>query len=192
MKNIFPRIAMLSLSLVFILFLVIGNIFIYDQQQTNYFNSFKEEQKNDIKLLSQLAREGLISQNYALIEWFFNTWGQDYHTVVNLTLKNQLGFALSKYQRREAAKGQTITSSNTMTLHDGTYIVSITSDSIDLENKLEHLKLQLILVNTGLIILAILNTWFMFRHFAIRHLQKEQKLRKVAEEKLRKYEDKNT
>ncbi len=188
MKNIFPRIALISLVLLFIVFLVIGNMFIYNQQRSNYLNDFKESQQTDIKLLSQLAREGLISQNYALIEWFFKTWGQDYQTVVSLNLKNHNGFALSKYKRRIAATGDTITLTNNIELYDGSYTITLISDTIDIESKLEHLQLQLFLVNLGATILATLNIWFLFRHFTIRHLQQETRLRRIAEEKLRKQE----
>jgi len=97
----FPRLALFSLALLFTIFLVLGNIFIYQKQRASYLDDFKKTQQTDIKLLSQLAREALITQNYALIEWFFNTWGLDYKKAVRLTLENQNGFALSQYQRRK-------------------------------------------------------------------------------------------
>ncbi|MBT3204552.1 MAG: hypothetical protein HOM14_11075 [Gammaproteobacteria bacterium] len=185
MNKLFPRLALVSLALLFTLFLVLGNIFIYQKQRTSYHDAFKETQQTDLKLLSQLAREALITQNYALIEWFFNTWGLDYQKVVRLTLENQNGFALSKYQRRKAAEGETITNSNTLVLHDGSYTITITSDSIEIDNLLEELKLQLLLVNAGATLLVILNIWFLFQRFAIRHLHQEMRLRKIAEDKLK-------
>ncbi len=185
MNKLFPRLALVSLALLFTLFLVLGNIFIYQKQRTSYLDAFKETQHTDLKLLSQLAREALITQNYALIEWFFNTWGLDYQKVVRLTLENQNGFALSKYQRRKAAEGDTITNANTLVLHDGSYTITITSDSIEIDNLLEELKLQLVLVNAGATLLVILNIWFLFQRFAIRHLHQETRLRKIAEDKLK-------
>ncbi|MCP4077613.1 MAG: hypothetical protein GY744_15685 [Gammaproteobacteria bacterium] len=188
MNKTFPRLALFSLALLFTIFLVLGNIFIYQKQRASYLDDFKKTQQTDIKLLSQLAREALITQNYALIEWFFNTWGLDYKKAVRLTLENQNGFALSQYQRRKAAEGDTITSTNTLTLHDGIYTITLTSDSIEIDNMLEELKLQFLLVNLGATILVIINIWFFFQRFAIRPLEHEKRLRKIAEEKLRKFE----
>jgi len=187
-NRLFPRLALVSLALLFTLFLILGNIFIYQKQRTSYLDAFKETQQTDIKLLSQLAREALITQNYALIEWFFNTWGQDYQKVVRLTLENQNGFALSQYQRRKSALGNTITSTNTLILHDGSYTITLTSDSIEVDKLLEELKMQLLLVNAGATLLVILNIWFLFQRFAIRHLHHETRLRKIAEEKLKQLE----
>lgn len=191
MNKLIPRLTLISLALLFILFVIIGNTFIYKQQRTGYLEAFNDSQQTELKLLSQLAREGLISQNYALIEWFFSTWGLNYKKVVNLRLENHTGFALSKYRRRHAAEGETITSTNTIKLHDGSYTITLISDTIEIENKLEELKLQLLLVNSGASLLVILNMWFLFRHFAIRHLQREQRLRRSAEEKLKKLETEN-
>ena len=191
MSKLLPRLTLLSLALLFTVFIIIGNTFIYKQQSTGYIDAFKESQQTELKLLSQMAREGLITQNYALIEWFFRTWGLDFQKVINLKLENHNGFALSQYKRRHPAEGEAITSTNTIKLHDGSYTITLISDTIKIENKLEELKLQLLLVNSGASLLVILNMWFLFRHFAIRHLQREQRLRRDVEEKLKKLEADN-
>lgn len=188
MNKIFPQLGIISLVALFTLFMIVGNTFIYKHQRSINFDAFKESQQTEIKLLSQMAREGLISQNFALLEWFFRTYALDYDKVVSLSLKNQNGFALSQYQRRKAAQGDTITATNTITLHDGTYIITLTSDTVELKQKMEELELQLFLVNAGASLLVIVNIWFLFRHFAIRRLQHETRLRRMAEEKLRKLE----
>ena len=100
-------------------------------------------------------------------------------------LRTNSSWFLSKYQRRKAAEGETITNSNTLVLHDGSYTITITSDSIEIDNLLEELKLQLLLVNAGATLLVILNIWFLFQRFAIRHLHQEMRLRKIAEDKLK-------
>lgn len=192
MNKVFPRLAIISLILLFTLFLVTGNIFIYQQQRSAYFEAFKKSQQTEIKLLSQFAREALISRNYALIEWFFETWGQDYKKVVSLSLENHNGFALSQYQRRSAAKGESVTSINSILLHDGNYTITLTSDSFEIDNMLEQLELQLLLVNMGAFLLVAINIWFLFKHFAIRHLKHEKRLRKNAEDKLQKLQQNNS
>lgn len=188
MKILFSKIVLLILALLLLLFLYLGNSFIYNNQRAYYNDSLIKSQQTDMKLLSQLTREGLITRNYALIEWFFNQWGIDYKSVVRLSLETQNGFALSKYTRREAATGRTISASRTISIHDGSYTISLITDTSGIDKKLEELKLQLILVNTGVFMLTILNVWFLFRHFAIRHLKLETKARKIAEEKLRQLE----
>ncbi len=179
---------MVSLILLYLLFITAGNTFIYQQQHTSYLDAFKKSQQTEIKLLSQLAREALISKNYALIEWFFNTWGTDYQKVVSLTLENTNGFALSQYQRRNKVTGKVITSTKPITLYDGSYKITLITDTSEIDSLMESLKLQLILINIGASLLVVLNIWFIFQRFAMHQLLQQTRLRKIAEDKLKQHE----
>ncbi len=120
---------LLGLLLIFTLFLVVGNLYIYQQQRISLIAEHKLSKQSEVKLLSQLAREALISENYSLIEWFFNYWGDERSTVISLSLENEAGFFLSQYQRQAAkADDSLLTIVNIITLNNEAYKITLVSD----------------------------------------------------------------
>ncbi|NOR51387.1 MAG: response regulator [Gammaproteobacteria bacterium] len=172
------------LALLFSLFLIAGNVYIYHQQRDSLLTAFKHAQQNELQILSQLAKESLITENYALIEWFFNRWGEDRDEVLSLTLENSSGFALTDYRRPLAASGETHSSSRTITSHDDTYLLTLTSETNKISHQLSQLMQQLFLVSSIAILLLAVSIWFLFQRLAIRPLLREIKIRHKAEQAL--------
>jgi len=174
-----------SLALLYCALLVAGNLFVYHQQKNTLFSEFEDAQAIELKLLEEFAREGLITQNYAMIEWYFKHWGEEYGKVVSLSLENSQGYALIKYQRAVAAEAEMLVSSKSLKLHDGLYRLKISSDTVELNRRLDELLVQLFLVTAGATIVLIVMLWFLFQAFAVRPLQDEIRRRQRVERKLK-------
>jgi len=187
---------MLGVSTFFIVLLycallVAGNYFIYQQQKDGVYKNFEEAQAIELKLLAELSTEGLITQNYAFIEWFFKHWGREYHKVVSLSLENTQGYSLVNYRRGVSAEAEMLVSSKNLNMHDGTYVLKISTDTIGLERKLDELLLQLFLVSSGAMVLLIILLWFVFHKFAVGPLTEEIRRRRKAEHRLQALEAEN-
>ncbi len=182
-KNLYGLLTF-SIALLFGALLVAGNLFVYQLQKKEIFAEFENAQATELKLLEQFAREGLITQNYALIEWFFQQWGQEYNKVVSLSLHSQQGYSLINYQRAVAAESDMLVSSKRIKLHDGIYHLKMSSDTVGLERKLDSLLVQLFMVTVGTTMLLVILLWFVFQTVVMRHLQHEGKRRLQVERKL--------
>ena len=172
------------IGLLYCLLLAAGNLFIYQQQKDANYRDFEALQASELNLLEDITQNGLLSQNYAFIEWSFKRWGSEYHKIVSLSLENTHGFALISYQRSVPAKAQTLASQKKITMHDDVYLVKLSTDTIEVERKLEELLLQLFLISTGATILLLVLLWFVFMNYAIKPLTAETRRRKKAEEML--------
>ncbi len=173
---------MLLLALLFIFFLVASNIYIYQQQRSALATAFTQLQQSEIQILSQLAKESLISENYALIEWFFNRWGEEHNEVVSLTLINDgSNFLLSNYQRTNDPKILKFSSSSTLSHQDEIYEITLVSEATAMNKQLKELMLQLIVVSTTTVLLLGISIWNLFQRLAIRPLLLEIENRRKAE-----------
>ncbi|QKQ27120.1 sensor domain-containing diguanylate cyclase [Candidatus Reidiella endopervernicosa] len=186
MKKTAHRQSWFGIALLFTLFLVAGNFFIYQQQHDSLFSSFENSQQNVVKLLTQLARESLITENFALIEWYFNSWGKGHSEVVTLTLVNEDGFALSTYNRPTPSVRETFTSSGSITVNHDRYDLTLTSEPIVTTQLLNSLIKQLALISSIATILLGITTWFLFHKFSITPLLHEIERRRNAEHEIAK------
>jgi hypothetical protein len=191
MKKPLLGLSAFSAVLIYCALLVAGNFFIYQQQKETLYSEFENTQATELKLLAELARESLVSQNYAMIEWFFKKWGVEYTKVVLLSLENNQGFSLIKYQRAVPAQAEMLVSSKRIKLYDDIYQLEISSDTVELSTKLSELLLQLLLISVGAIILLVIMLWFVMQKFAIQPLAQEVKRRQRAEYKLQAFEADN-
>ncbi|MFK5985319.1 MAG: EAL domain-containing protein [Pseudomonadota bacterium] len=179
-----------GLILLFSCFLVIGNIYIYKQQRNILFDAFSQSQQTELKLLSQLAKESLITENYALIEWFFKRWGEERKPVISLSLKSDNGFSIIDFQRQsvDAAidKSEIVSHSVAIILHDETYWLNISSEATSISQLLKTLVQQLILVSSIATLMLGVTIWYLFKYLTIRPLLHEIKLRHQAEHEIKK------
>ncbi len=173
---------LLALIFLFSFFLVIGNIYIYKQQKSTLFNAFTQLKQVEVTLLSQLAKESLITENYALIEWFFSRWGQERNTVVSLSLKNKSGFSIVEYKRLTIPQAEVVSTHITINLHNDSYQLSLSSETLVIAKLLHNLQQQLIWISSIAIILLGITIWYLFKFLAIRPLLHEIKLRQNAEQ----------
>jgi diguanylate cyclase (GGDEF)-like protein len=141
-------------------------------------------QQTELKLLSQLAKESLITENYALIEWFIKQWGKDRTTVINLNIKSDNGFSIVDFQRPNINKTEVIANYLSIPLHDETYTIHISNTITEINQQLNELAKQLFLVSTIATILLAISIWYLFQWIAIRPLTHEIKLRKIAEQEI--------
>lgn len=177
---------LLGLLLIFTFFLVIGNLYIYQQQHISLITEHKLSKQSEVKLLSQLAREALISENYSLIEWFFNNWGEERSTVISLSLENEAGFFLSQYQRQaDKADDSLLTIFNIITLNNEAYKITLVSDISEINELSEKLLRQLALVTCFATIILAVSIWYLFQQIAIGPLQVEVQQRQKAENDLK-------
>ena len=176
----------IMLVLLFSCFLISGNVYIYNKQYNSLYNAFSQAQQTELKLLTHLAKESLISEDYSLIEWYFNRWGKDQTYVISLTLKNKSGFAVVDYQRVQAAQAEIITHSSTINLQHDHYRIVLLSEITDVETQLNSLLKQLILVSSIVVTLLGIGVWFVFQNLAIKPLLHEIELRHKAEQELKK------
>jgi len=176
------KLPMFLLALLFTFFLIASNIYIYQQQRSTLTTAFTHLQQSEIQILSQLARESLISEDYALIEWFFNRWGEEHSEVVSLTLRNSdSNFLLSNYQRTKDPSIERFSSSNTITHQDEIYKITLVSEATAMNKQLKELMQQLMLVSTITILLLGISIWNLFQRLAIRPLLLEIESRQKAE-----------
>lgn len=176
------------LSLLFIFFLVSGNFYIYQQQSNSLNRTFGHSQQTELKLLTHLAKESLILENYALLEWFFKRWGEEQDHVISLTLKNETGFDIVDYQRSSISEAEIISNSSTIELQHEKYFITLKSETLAIKKQLNSLILQLALVSS--IATAVLGflIWFLFQRLAIQPLVHEISLRHKAEQQLKEYQ----
>ncbi|MBF0470792.1 MAG: diguanylate cyclase, partial [Gammaproteobacteria bacterium] len=175
----------ISLIILFGLFLVAGNYYIYSSQKQLLLTEFRQSQQTLHNLLTQLARESLITENYALIEWYFKRWGEGHPAVIELTLTSSNGFALSQFQRPlRDQESEIITTSSTITLHQEDYLLSLRSSSSEAQAKLLRLVEQMLVVSAIAITLLAVAIWLLFQRLAIRPLLQEITSRQKAEEEI--------
>ena len=135
------------LGLIYCLILAAGNLFIYDYQKRALYADLERQQSTELNMLAELAQEGLLTQNYAFIEWFIKRWGSEYHKVVDLSLENNRGQVLFEYQRAVPARTLVLSSQRAINMYDGSYLVKINTDTAALQTHLDELLLQLLLVH---------------------------------------------
>lgn len=177
---------LLALVLFFSLFLFISDTYIYKQQRNTLLENFSQSQQTELKLLSQLAKESLISNNYALIEWFLKRWAEERTTVVKITLKSDNGFAIVEYQRPKISKTKIISSSTRIVLHNEVYTLKISSETTEINLSLDKLQQQLFLLSVIASLVLVISTWYLFKYLSIRPLLHEIKLRQNAESEIKK------
>lgn len=174
----------LLLTLLFVVFLISGNFYIYQQQSNSLNKTFSHSQQTELKLLTHLAKESLILENYSLLEWFFKRWGEEQNHVISITLKNKTGFDIVDYQRSRPPEAETISHSRTIALQHDEYFITLISETLVINKQLESLILQLVLVSSIAIALLGIITWLIFQKLAIQPLLHEIKLRHKAEKQL--------
>ncbi|MDJ0882132.1 MAG: hypothetical protein QNJ56_10835 [Gammaproteobacteria bacterium] len=177
-------ISMFLIALFYCALLAAGNFFIYQQQKQSLYHDFEALQTIELNLLADLSQEGLLTQNYAFIDWFIKRWGREHNKVISISLDDTRGYALTHYRRAVSAQAEMLVSTKKLTMHDGTYILKISTDTVELERKLDELLLQLFLVSVGATMLLIILLWLVFHKYAIQPLAEEVKRRQKAENKL--------
>jgi len=174
------------LTVLFTGFLISGIFYIYSKQCDSLYKAFTQAQQTELKLLSYLAKESLISENYSLIEWYFNRWGGEQTYVISLTLSNSAGFAIVDYQRAQAAQTKSVSHSSVIDLQSEQYSIVLVSEIVEVEALLKNLLQQLILVSSIVVALLGISVWFVFQKLAIKPLLHEIDLRHKAEQELKK------
>ncbi len=172
------------IALLYCVLLLAGNYFIYQQQKQELYQGFEAQQSIELNLLSDLTKEGLLTQNYAFIEWYFKRWGREHNKVVSISLDDTRGYALMQYRRAVSAQAEMLVSTKNLQMHDGTYELKISTDTIGLERRLNELWLQLLLVSSGATMLLVVLLWLVFHKYAVQPLLEEVRRRQKAEEKL--------
>lgn len=184
MKNLKLGSSMFFIGLLYCVLLAIGNLFIYEQQKKTIFSDFEARQAVELNLLSDLAQQGLMTQNYAFIEWYFKRWAREYNKVVSLSLESSQGYTVFSYQRPATSHAEQLVSSKKISMYDDTYLIKISAATIQLEKNLDELHLQLFLISTGATLLLIILLWLVFYRYAYLPLNREIKRRKKAEDEL--------
>jgi len=174
-----------GLILIFSSFLVIGNFYIYQQQRASLIQTYQLVKQSEVNVLSQFAKESLITENYSLVEWFFNRWGKDRPSVVKLSIENKAGFMLGNYQRPFTESKDILTVSTTINLNSEAYKITLVSEFNDVNNILEQLITQLLLTSSLATLLLAVSIWYLFQQFAIYPLETEVQRRINAEKELK-------
>ncbi len=176
--------ALFFITLLYVVLLAAGNLFIYQQQEQTAYNEFENLKTQQLNLLADLTQEGLINQNYAFIEWTFKRWGNEHDNIVSISLENTSGYAFIQYQRAVPAQDLKAVAKKRIAMHDDTYLLKISTDTMEVERKLEELLLQLFLIATGATVLLIVLLWVVYFKYAMQPLAEEVKRRKTAEDRL--------
>jgi len=175
----------LGLLLMFSSFLVFSNFYVYQQQRISLLEEYTSAKQTEVNLLSELARESLISENYSLIEWFFRRWGEDRKAVIGLSLENESGFFLSQYQAQTSETSQSLAMSNIISINNESYKIILISDLDEINTQLEELLKQLIIVSSLATFFLGMGIWYFYQKFAILPLQDEVKQRELVEKALK-------
>jgi len=175
---------MLVIGLLYCAILTAGNLFIYDYQKRTLYGDLERQQSIELNMLAELAQEGLLTQNYAFIEWFIKRWGSEYHKVVELSLENKRGQLLFEYQRAVPARTVVLSSQRAINMYDGSYLVKMSTDTATLEQQLDDFLIQLLLVSTVAVTLLVIGLWVAFYKLALQPINAEIARRKRAEDQL--------
>ncbi|MCU7834579.1 MAG: GGDEF domain-containing protein [gamma proteobacterium symbiont of Taylorina sp.] len=170
--------------LIYSIFLVVSNYYVYQQQKESLYNTFLVSKQSEANILSQLAKESLISENYSLLEWFFMRWGKDRHSVISLDIKNSNGFILAQFQRQVLESINRVKVISNISLNNESYQITLVSDTNRINTILEKLLKQLILISSFFTLILALSVWYLFRQFAILPLQIEIQQRQKVEANL--------
>jgi hypothetical protein len=184
MNNFRLGITLVVVGSVYCAILAAGNLFIYDYQKHALYDDLERQQSAELNMLAELAQEGLLTQNYAFIEWFINRWGSEYHKVVELSLENKRGLVLFEYQRAVPARTLVLSSQRAINMYDGSYLVKLSTDTIALQQQLDEMLVQLLLVSTVAVFLLVIALWVAFYKLALQPINAEIARRKHAEDLL--------
>lgn len=170
-------------GLLFFAFLVGANVFVYHHQKESLEAESDRSGETVVKLLSQLAREALLTEDYATIEWFFQRWGEEHPNVVELELRNERGFRLVDY--RNPGRAPAFVHQRQLDLGNGErYTLRLVRDAEAIQAPLGALLRQLILASSVTTLLLAALAWTLLRWKMLLPLEREVSLRKAAEEKV--------
>jgi len=156
----------------------------YQQQKNSLQLEFRHSNETVLNLLVMLGREAMLTENYALIEWFLKSWGQAHENIVSLQMINDSGFLIADYldpdYRGEIvnyAQQVDIAKHQLFTLRMGT-------SEQQIQQQLQQLMWQLLMASALATMILGLSIWLLLRRFAITPLEKEIEQRKAMEQQL--------
>ncbi|MBF0218040.1 MAG: EAL domain-containing protein [Gammaproteobacteria bacterium] len=181
--------ALVALILFIALLLVIAANYIHYERQQSLIHSAEKEQQIALETLGQLAQEGLLNENYALIEWFFHRWGESNSDIVALSISNASGFALANYQRPKPATIPTLKDAKTITVSGNPFHLAIATELRFAHESLQQFYRQQLSVALLLLTTLSFGIWLIFQRLAIRPLFIEIKQRHLAEQAVQQQHD---
>ena len=184
-KNSKQQWDILIYTTVFVVFLLVVNTFIYHLEKKKLYEEFDSSNRVVVSLLTDLSKDALLSENYALIDWFFNHWGENQvSSIVELRLATDKGFYLADYAREFNGSDVTYYTRDIDLGNGHKYILEMTMSHDEIRGNLIDLLYQLLAVSTFATLLLAIISWQIINHLSISPLKKEIALREEAERKL--------
>ena len=173
LTNIQYRKALFWYCLLFAGFLLLANLFVYSQQKEGFTKEFNQSNETVINLLATLGKEALLAENYAMIEWFLQRWGEAHEDVVSIEMKNSKGLLIADYNKTNF-DGDVVTIQKQVMLTDNhLFTMRMRVIDINIKQHLQTLILQLFVGSTLATILLALTIWLLLRRLAIIPLEQE-------------------
>ena len=169
---------------VFTLFLVVADFLIYKEQEKRLYSEFEESNRVLVSLLTQLSQDAILSENYALLDWFLVRWGQRHEAIVEVRVSSPTGFDIAVYREEEIPVEVSRYHSSITLQGEGEYSFWLVMSHVAVEKHLKEVFKWLALVSTLVIVLLGLTVWYLLRRFAIKPLEQEVHRRIKTEQEL--------
>jgi diguanylate cyclase (GGDEF)-like protein len=175
---------LIAYCVIFVLFLLIADLLIYRQQEERLYSEFEGSNQVLVNLLTQLSRDAILSENYALLDWFLARWGQRHRAIVEIRVKSPTGFDVARYLDEPLPEKLSRYQEQITVDGEGSYSFRLGMSHVTVEKHLAEVRKWLGLVSTLAILLLGLIVWFLLKQLAIKPLELEVTRRKKTEREL--------
>lgn len=174
------------MTVLFLFLLTIDGLIIYNQRNVLLTQAHKQVQ-NELELLGMLVTEALIKGDYATVEVFLNSWGNQRKDLIEATIKLDNGFELARYSHTIPDVVQEKYQREISYAKDRKIYITLLEDMSVIHQLLWSLSAKLVLATLLLVILLGASIWKLLKLLAIKPLEQEISEHKKTEKKLREY-----
>jgi diguanylate cyclase (GGDEF)-like protein len=168
-------------SLLFGIFLLLSNLFIYEQHKAGLEQEFENGNRTVLNLLALLGRESLLSGNYSLIEWFLCSWGEAHDDITFLQMEGDNGFLIADFHKSDNPGPSVIMEQEVRLVTDKLFTIRMGVSKETLNSQLNRLRFQLFGASVAAILILSLTIWLLLKQLAIGPLEREIQQRILAE-----------
>jgi len=170
---------------VFVVFLLVLNVFVILQERENLFIEIDSATANELDIIGTFVTDPLLEQKFSEVEQFVLRWGENKQDIAEIKATSPAGFVLAQF--RQALPG-----SKFRTYVRSVYFMDQHLLDLELVRSVRSVDLHLqefakLLVIQSLVVLSIFGAvlWFVMKYLALQPLEKEIKERIRAEHSIR-------
>ena len=178
--------AILAYAFILSVFLVIAVVAIMFKHLKLELEKDRNHAMSELHLMTTVAREALLKNDYIMVESFLKQWGEEHRSVIEIEAMAPNGFVLAGYKRSEPANHQFGVEKVIIAGERELATIRMVKDFSPTRKSMEKLNFQLVISAIFLAILLGTVLWFTLRRMTLTPLEKEISERKGVEGELRK------